>query len=157
MTDRAAPPPPQKQARKSAAQMAGESLARDEMLAPGSPRQFGVVMAVFFAILASIALWRAAWGWLALWTALTAAFGIAALAAPRSLEPLNRLWFRFGLLLHRIINPLVMGLMFFVVITPIGLLMRMLGKRPIPVSPDRAATTYWIARQTKLGPMSKQY
>lgn len=137
--------------------MAGESLVRDEKLAPGSPRQFGVVMAVFFAVLASIALWRGALGWLGIWTALTAGFGIAALAAPRALEPLNRLWFRFGLLLHRIVNPLVMGLMFFAVITPIGLLMRALGKRPIPVAPDRTATSYWIARQTPPGPMSKQY
>lgn len=137
--------------------MAGESLVRDEKLAAGSPRQFGVVMAVFFAILASIALWRAAWGWLAVWVALVAGFGLAALAAPGALGPLNRLWFRFGLLLHKVINPLIMGLMFFVVITPIALVMRVLGKRPIPVAPDRAATTYWIARHTPPGPMSKQY
>lgn len=137
--------------------MAGESLVRDEKLAPGSPRQFGVVMAVFFAILASIALWRGAFGWLALWSALMAGFGIAALAAPAMLAPLNRLWFRFGLLLHRVINPLIMGLMFFMVITPIGLLMRALGKRPIPVAPDRAAGSYWVARQVPPGPMSKQY
>ena len=77
--------------------------------------------------------------------------------APQALQPLNRLWFRLGLLLHAVVNPLILGAMFFVVMTPIGLLMRALGKRPIPASFDRAASRYWVDRTTPPGPMTKQY
>lgn len=143
--------------KKPSGQLAGESLHREDKLAPGSPRQFGLVMAVFFAILAAIALWRGAWVWAAFWAGFVALFGLAALVAPRVLDPLNRFWFRFGLLLHAIVNPLVMALMFFVIITPIGLLMRTLGKRPIPLRPDRATASYWLSRETAPGPMKKQY
>jgi len=143
--------------RKPSGQLAGESLHREDKLTPGSARQFGLVMAVFFAILFSIALWRGAWAWAAFWSGFVALFSLSALIAPRTLDPLNRLWFRFGLLLHAIVNPIVMGLMFFVVITPIGLLMRTLGKRPIPLRPDRATASYWLSRETAPGPMTKQY
>jgi predicted membrane metal-binding protein len=132
-------------------------LHRADELKPGSARQFGLVMAVFFAILCTIASWRGAWAWAAIWASFVAFFGLATLVAPRMLDPLNRLWFRFGLLLHAIVNPLVMGLMFFVVITPIGLLMRTLGKRPIPLRPDRTTASYWLSRETAPGPMTKQY
>lgn len=143
--------------KKPSGQLTGESLHREDKLTPGSARQFGLVMAVFFAVLCTIALWRGAWTWAAVWAGFLAVFGLAALVMPRTLDPLNRLWFRFGLLLHAIVNPLVMGLMFFVVMTPIGLLMRALGKRPIPLRPDRAAASYWLPRETAPGPMTKQY
>jgi len=74
-----------------------------------------------------------------------------ALVAPRALKPLNILWFRFGLLLHAIITPVVLGLMFFTVITPLGWLMRAFGKRPLSLGFDRTATSYWIHR-TPPGP-----
>lgn len=143
--------------KKPSGQLAGESLHREDKLTPGSARQFGLVMAAFFAILFTIALWRGAWAWAAFWASFVALFGLAALVVPRMLDPLNRFWFRFGLLLHAIVNPVVMGLMFFVIITPIGLLMRALGKRPIPLRPDRATASYWLVRETAPGPMTKQY
>jgi hypothetical protein len=70
-----------------------------------------------------------------------------ALARPALLAPINRLWTRFGLLLHHIVNPIVMGLMFYLAITPIGVLMRLLGKDPLKRRFDPAAATYWIQRQ----------
>jgi len=79
---------------------------------------------------------------------------------PAILVPLNRLWFRLGRLLHRVVNPLVMGLLFFVVITPYGLLMRLFGKRPLALEFDRGAASYWLARNTnelQPGPMTRQY
>jgi hypothetical protein len=63
------------------------------------------------------------------------------------LRPFNRLWFRFGLLLSRVVNPLVMGLLFYFTVTPIGLIMRALGKDPLRLRFDRGARTYWIDRQ----------
>ena len=78
---------------------------------------------------------------------MSAAFLAAALVWPGVLAPLNRLWTRFGLLLHRLVSPLVLGVMFFLVITPMGLVMRALGKDPLRLQRDRAARTYWIDRQ----------
>ena len=71
--------------------------------------------------------------------------------APKLLAPFNRLWARFGLLLHRITSPLVLGIMFFAVITPMGWIMRALGKDLLRLKIDPAATSYWIAR-TPPGP-----
>jgi hypothetical protein len=138
--------------------MLGETLAREEKLVAGSTRSFGLVMAAFFAILCAIALWRAAtWFWPGVFAGVSMAFASAALTVPGLLQPLNQLWFRFGLLLHAIINPLVMGLMFFTVITPIALIMRALGKRPIPLRGDKALDSYWIARAEPPGSITRQY
>ena len=83
--------------------------------------------------------------------AATAGFLLVALGFPSILAPLNRLWLRFGLLLHRIVSPLVLGIMFFLVITPMGLLMRAFGKDLLRLKFDRAAASYWIER-TPPGP-----
>jgi hypothetical protein len=78
---------------------------------------------------------------------IAAAFFLAALLMPAVLAPLNRLWFKFGMLLHRVVSPLVMGMLFYVVVTPIGLLMRLFGKRPLNLEFETAETSYWILRQ----------
>jgi hypothetical protein len=59
---------------------------------------------------------------------------------------LNRLWLKFGLLLYKVMNPLVLGLLFFVTITPIGLVMRAFGKDFLRMKMDRSAKSYWIDR-----------
>ncbi len=74
-----------------------------------------------------------------------------AFAAPQVLAPLNRLWFKLGLLLHKIVNPIVLGIMFYVVVTPTGLIMRLLGKDLLRLKRDPAAASYWIER-TPPGP-----
>ena len=83
-----------------------------------------------------------------------------AIAWPMVLAPLNRAWFRFGLLLHKVMSPLVMGILFFVVIMPIGLFMRLGGKDIINQKLDRQKATYWVDRDP-LGPapetMKKQF
>ena len=66
---------------------------------------------------------------------------------PALLAPLNRLWTRFGALLHRVVSPIVLGFMFFVVITPMGLVRRMLVKDPLRLRFDRQAGSYWVPRQ----------
>ena len=75
-----------------------------------------------------------------------AAFFLAALALPRILAPLNRVWLRFGLVLHACISPVIMGLVFYATVTPIGLVRRLLGKDPLRLRLDRDAVTYWIER-----------
>lgn len=123
-----------------------ENLAREETVQGGSDRAFGLVFAVVFAIVAG---WPLLGGGAPRWWALAVAAGFlaVALARPALLAPLNRLWTRFGLLLHRVVNPLVMGVMFFLLITPMGLVLRLLGKDPMRLRRDPAAASYWIVRE----------
>ena len=73
------------------------------------------------------------------------------------LEWPNRLWFRFSLVLQQVISPLVMGLLFFLVLLPIGALMRLFGKSPLARKFDRKLDSYWTTRTLRPGPMEKQY
>lgn len=69
------------------------------------------------------------------------------LAAPRLLSPLNRLWTKLGLVLFKVVNPLVMLLLFGLVIVPAGLVMRLAGQDPLRRKRDLQARSYWIERQ----------
>jgi hypothetical protein len=66
---------------------------------------------------------------------------------PRVLAPLNKLWTKLGLLIYKVMNPIVLGLLFFVTIMPIGLLMRVFGKDFLRMKIDRNAKSYWIERK----------
>jgi hypothetical protein len=133
--------------------MGHESFYRDESIQGSSNRGFGLVFAVVFAL---IGLWPLiSSGGVRLWSlAVAAGFLIAALVLPTVLGPLNRLWLRFGLLLHRIVNPIVLGIMFFLVITPMGVVMRLFGKDLLKLRYDRSAASYWVSR-TPPGPEPK--
>ncbi|NQU57048.1 MAG: hypothetical protein HQ513_07420 [Rhodospirillales bacterium] len=126
-----------------------ENLARLDDVKVGSERSFGLVFAAVFIIVALLPLLTMSdqQGILRVWALIVAAFfAVTALTMPQLLAPLNKLWFRFGLLLHKIVNPLIMGLLFFVTVTPIGLLMRALGKTPLKLGFDKNTDSYWIAR-----------
>lgn len=79
--------------------------------------------------------------------AVSALFLILALFIPRTLTPLNRLWMRFGSVLHRVVNPLVTAVLFYAVVTPAGLLMRAFGKDPMHRKFDTERESYWIKRE----------
>jgi hypothetical protein len=66
--------------------------------------------------------------------------------APSRLSILNKLWLKVGTAITKVVNPIVLALLFFVVVTPMALLMRIVGKRPLRLAPDRTAPTYWIGR-----------
>jgi len=119
-----------------------EDFRRD---AGGSHRSFGFVAAGACAVIWMIKYWRGHnhWEW---WLAEAAVFLILALAWPRSLQPLNWLWTQFGLLLHRIAQPVAMGLLFFTTIVPMGLLFRAMGKDFLRQRFDPSARSYWIMR-----------
>ena len=122
-----------------------EDFRRKEEVKGSSNRGFGIVFAVFFAILTFSPLTHG--GEIRWWCfTIAGAFLAAAYLAPRLLTPLNWLWTRFGLLLHHVMNPLIMGLMFFLTVTPVGFVMRMMGKDPLRLKIDRGAKTYWILR-----------
>jgi hypothetical protein len=77
---------------------------------------------------------------------LAAALALVSLTAPRLLRPLNSLWFEFGLLLHRIVNPLLMLALFALVFVPAGALMR-LKRDPLRLRRQPEASTYWIGHE----------
>jgi hypothetical protein len=111
-----------------------------------SDRSFGLVFACLFLIIGG-SLMLAGPGSAYLWFLPAGAlFLAAAVLAPGMLAPLNRVWTRFGLLLHAIVSPVVLGSIFFLVVMPIGLAMRLFGKNPLPLRFDREAKTYWIER-----------
>jgi hypothetical protein len=122
-----------------------EDLGRHDAPKAGSERGFGIVFAVVFTV---IGLWPLLDGAPVRIDALGAAAGFLATGffAPELLKPLNRVWYRFGLLLHKIVNPLVMGLLFFLTVTPIALIMRAVGKDPLHRKFDGQAKSYWIER-----------
>jgi hypothetical protein len=111
----------------------------------GSERSFGFVFAAVFAF---IALWPIVYGnTIRLWSlAIGAIFLAAAFLAPRSLAPLNRLWFRIGILLGKIMTPFVMGVLFFLTVTPVGFLMRRFGTDPLRLKRKPASKSYLIER-----------
>ena len=122
----------------------------------GSARGFGLVMAGALLILS---LWPLATGGSVLWwlAAIALCFAGLAIFAPGLLAPLNKIWFRFGLLLGAVTAPVVMALLFFLVITPTGLIMRALGKDPLRQKSGRSAVTHWIKRRESVGSMKRQF
>lgn len=122
-----------------------EHRAHADEVKPGSERSFGLVFTAAFALIALLPMIKG--GEPRLWAgAVAVVFLVLALAAPGLLRPLNRVWFLFGLALHKIVSPLVMGALFFLVISPIGLVMRASGKDPLHRRFDKDADSYWIHR-----------
>jgi hypothetical protein len=76
------------------------------------------------------------------------------LIAPAWLAVPHRLWLRLGAAMAKIVNPVILALLFLLVITPLALAMRLLGKRPLRLKPAPAAATYWIAREPAAGAAS---
>ena len=125
-----------------------------------TPRSFGFTVATLFLIIGG-------WPWVfrgeapRLWAlGLALVFAVAPLVAPRTLGPLNWLWFRFGLLLHGIVNPVIMALIYFAGVVPIGLLVRAAGKDLLRLRWEPQAASYWIPREPpgpRHGSMLKQF
>jgi hypothetical protein len=120
-----------------------ESFRAGELKLP-SERSTGLVFTVVALIVA--ALWRKDpfVPWVAL--GIAAVLALVSFVAPKVLKPLNVVWFRFGLLLHRIVNPLVMFIMFVVVFVPAGLIMR-IWHDPLRSKRGAAGSTYWRPRK----------
>ncbi|MGA7658030.1 MAG: hypothetical protein WCA96_14815 [Methylocella sp.] len=123
-----------------------EPVTSFRKIAVGSDRKFGLAFGVLFAILGLWPLFHRAgspkWGLIFLSLAALA----AALLRPQWLGPLNRAWFKLGLALNRIVNPLVMGILFFGAVVPLGWFLRRKGEDLLRIQMKPEATTYWITR-----------
>ena len=115
-----------------------------------SNRSFGIVFFVVFLLIAlyplihneEIRIWS---------LIISLIFLILGLINSKILNPLNKLWFKFGILLGKIVSPIIMGIIFFLVVTPIGFIMRILGKDLLNLK-FNTNKSYWIE---KTGPKSK--
>ena len=115
-----------------------------------SNRSFGIVFFIVFLLIALYPILKG--NDLRIWSLLISSiFLILGLINSKILTPLNKLWFKFGLLLGRFVSPLIMGIIFFVVVTPIGIIMRLLKKDLLNLKYNKKET-YWI---DKTGPKSK--
>ena len=121
-----------------------------------SNRSFGLV---FFLVFLVISLWPLIHeGQIRIWSIVIAiVFLVLGLMNSKLLTPLNKLWFKFGIILGAIIAPISMGVVFFLVITPIGLTMRIMGKDLLRKKYDKKKETYWIKRDKPVNTMKKQF
>ena len=120
-----------------------------------SNRSFGILFSIVFAI---IAFWPTINGNpMRLWSIpISVIFLVLGLLNSKLLNPLNIVWVKFGELLGRIIAPIVMAIIYFIIVTPIGLFMRLIGKDLLNIKFSKS-NTYWIKREKKVGSMKKQF
>ena len=135
-----------------------EDFTRSQQVKSSSNRAFGWMFVIVFLI---IALWPLLFGGALRWWSLIISTLVMLITqtAPGLLTIPNRLWMRFGMLLHRVVSP-VIAVMFFLIVTPTGLLMRVFAKRPLRLGRDPAAASYWIKRDPPGPPaedMSNQF
>ena len=126
-----------------------EDFSRTEVVKGSSDRAFGLTVGGVLLLIAGFR-WIFVGGSAQLTIGLGAVGAVLVLAgllAPGVLAPLNRLWLKLGLLLHRITNPLIMVLMFYLTLAPVGLLMRAFGKDPLRLRFEPQAKSYWIQRE----------
>ncbi len=120
-----------------------------------SDRSFGLVFSAFFAIIALYPLLGG--GAIRIWCLIAAfIFLLLALVAPVVLAPVNRLWMKFGELLHRIVSPVALGIVFYFTVLPTALLLRLFDKDPLRLSFDLTAESYWINREPP-GPTAESF
>ena len=131
-------------------------MLRDSKIQIGSNKNFGLV---FFIVFLLIAIWPLLGGGSIRVSSLLVSliFLILGLMNSKLLSPLNKIWFKFGLLLGSIISPIIMGIIFFLVITPIGIFMKLLGKDLLNSKYDNKKKSYWINRDKTKSTMKQQF
>ena len=127
-----------------------------EKIKISSNRSFGLL---FFVVFLIVSLWPLTHeGSIRIWSVIISViFLILGLLNSKFLTPLNLLWFKLGMILGAIVSPIVMGIVFFLVVTPIGLLLSIMGKDVLNKKYNKKKETYWIKRETPIGTMKRQF
>jgi|TARA_B110000483_G_scaffold198450_1_gene237650 hypothetical protein len=127
----------------------------DKKIKIGSNRSFGVVFSIVFLILALLPLING--NSIRIWLViLSLIFFILGLLNSNILFPLNRIWFKFGIILGGIVSPIIMGLVFFLVVTPTSLILRLFKKDVLSLKKNDSMT-YWIKKLDKKSKMKNQF
>ena len=120
-----------------------------------SNRSFGIVFFIVFLIVAIYPLINNAD--LRIWSLIISIiFLILGLINSKLLTPLNKLWFKFGIFLGKLISPIIMGIIFFFVVTPIGLILRIFGKDVLNLKKNNSKS-YWIKKNGPISKMKNQF
>jgi predicted membrane protein len=120
-----------------------------------SNRSFGIVFFLFFLIVSIFPLLKDEN--IRIWSLIIAlAFLILGLLNSKILTPLNKIWFKFGILLGSFVSPIVMGVVFFTIVTPTSLIMKVLGKNLLNLKKDNKKT-YWIEKSKIKSKMKNQF
>ena len=123
----------------------------DEVVVGPSDRNFGFTMAAVCALIGCLGLYKGSSHAL-IWLGAAAVFAGLTLWRPQSLSLPNRAWLKLGLLMYRVVNPVIMTVLFFGAILPIGLAMRLFGKDFLSLQRDRSSPTYWSSRSDSRHP-----
>ena len=131
-------------------------MTSNSKIKTSSNRSFGLV---FFVVFLIVALWPLKHEEdIRLWSlALSIIFFILGILNSKLLTPLNKLWFKFGIFLGSIVSPIIMGVVYFIVVTPTGVFMRLLGKDLLKTNKEKNASTYWMKRDKQDSTMKKQF
>lgn len=133
-----------------------EHYRDEESTQPGTDRAFGCTVGSVLVVIGAAKAFVA--GALPLLACLIFAVGavllLLGIVAPSRLSALNRIWLKMGAVIAKVVNPIVLVLLFFFVVTPMALLMRIAGKRPLRLAPDPRASSYWIYRHALQGEAS---
>jgi hypothetical protein len=123
-------------------------LTTDRTQTLPSERSFGLLFAVVFALLGAYGWFFQNWSLLVVLSlvAVALAFVLLGFVAPKVLGPLNWLWFQLGLLLGKIVSPIVLGAIFFLMLTPVSLVTRLFGRDELRLKRKATQTTYWLDR-----------
>ena len=122
----------------------------------GTERNFGLVFTAVFAIISLYPLWFGKN--IHLWACIIAfIFFFFAIFLPKVLILPNKLWFKLGLFLGAIVSPIIMGMIFFLTVTPTGMIMRLFGKDILNQKIKKSVKSYWIKRKENIGSMKNQF
>jgi len=130
-----------------------ENYRDEEPTEAGSDRTFGCIVGGMLMVIGTIKAFAA--GAISSVVCLIFASGalllLLGIVAPSRLSALNRLWLKVGAAIAKVVNPIILALLFFLVVTPMAFFMRIVGKRPLRLAADRTAVTYWIEREPPAG------
>ena len=122
----------------------------------GTERNFGLVFAAVFVIISLYPVWFGKN--MHLWACIIAfIFFFFAIFLPKALIVPNKLWFKLGAFLGAIVSPIIMGMIFFLTVTPTGIIMRLLGKDILNQKIDKTIKSHWIKRGENLSSMKNQF
>ena len=131
-------------------------MSLESKIKMSSNRNFGLVFFIVFLILGFWPITNG--GEIRIWlVVISLIFLVLGMMKSKLLTPLNKLWFKFGMILGAIVAPVVMGAVFFLVVTPIGIVMRTMGKDFINKKYNKKKETYWITRRTPISARKRQF
>ena len=117
-------------------------------------RRFGIIAFLFFGTLLAVAIWRQKVIVTSIFGTLSA-LGLGFILLPETLKPVHRGWLKIAHLIGRAITTIILTLAYYLVMTPSAWLKRLFGGKPLPMSPDREAETYWVDRAEPVQPKER--